>query len=411
MTSKSTQLLPLFLPYEIVYDILLRLPVKSLKRFKLVSKPWDSLLSDPNFVESHLHRANTSQDLLRIGQIRVAMEPRPCLSLYSMDSNGSNRELVTLDYTFHDYLAHAQILGSCNGLLLIVVDHKTFFLWNPSTGKYKKIPHVYLSDEAMIISGLGYESTTTNYKGIIVSHYISGSSSPHRFYDNYEAVDCVVYNCEKNSWTMKDFREFRFPYNLCTSSSAVMINGVPHWCVYDRVAINSDEDDRPFFRILQVRVRYLIVYFDLDEEKLEEVQLPECVTDEMEFELGVLGGCLSMSLVDPHGSLSTEIWGMREYRKPESWTKLFVISTSFRQLRPICFARNNKNEVVMEVDGWKLMVFNLKENTQRILLLDNGSWLRKCTYLESLVFVEENENQANNEESNEELDVELDEEL
>ncbi|XVF13632.1 hypothetical protein REPUB_Repub08aG0224300 [Reevesia pubescens] len=37
------------------------------------------------------------------------------------------------------------------------------------------------------------------------------------------------------------------------------------------------------------------------------MQLPEWVTDEMKFELGDLGGCLSMSLVNvPHGSFSTE---------------------------------------------------------------------------------------------------------
>ncbi|WRX22467.1 F-box domain - like 10 [Theobroma cacao] len=229
----------LLLPDEIVYDILSRLPAKSLQRFKLVSKPWGSLISDPNFAESHLHRANTSHDknMLRVGQLDLTMGSHPYFSFYSMDSDGSNHDVVTLDYVFRDY--HAQILGSCNA-----VDYEDYFLWNPSTGKYKRIPPAIVSEEANFISGLGYEFTSRNYKAIIVSHLVSGPSSPH-------------------------------------STQGIYGQG-----------------------------------------KASEVELPEWATDKMKFCLGVLGGCLSISL---------------------------DLQESFTELRPICFARDNEDEVLMEV--------------------------------------------------------------
>ena len=45
------------LPRELIVDILSRLPVKTLCRFKCVLKPWRSLISDPDFVKTHLLRA------------------------------------------------------------------------------------------------------------------------------------------------------------------------------------------------------------------------------------------------------------------------------------------------------------------------------------------------------------------
>ncbi|KAI8561469.1 hypothetical protein RHMOL_Rhmol04G0342200 [Rhododendron molle] len=55
------------LPHEVVYDILSRLPVKPLCRFKSVSKSWLALITDPHFIKSHLHqsmKSNTNQKLI-----------------------------------------------------------------------------------------------------------------------------------------------------------------------------------------------------------------------------------------------------------------------------------------------------------------------------------------------------------
>ncbi|OMO85439.1 hypothetical protein COLO4_21618 [Corchorus olitorius] len=304
-----------------------------------------------------------------------------------MDTDGSNREVVAIDFGLDHYSNEAYILGSCNGLLLVSVNRVDFFLLNPSTGQHKKISSVHLSGGGgMVISGLGYDSTSRNYKGIIVSHSCSGPSSPHIIYD-------CVYDYNLNKWK-KRFDEF--PYGVNNVGSAAMVNGNPHWCVYrfpTQEEAEYGEHDGEFYVTYDV-----IVYFDLKTEEFKEVELPEwAVTPEIEFDVGVLGGCLCMSLHPQGSSTSIEVWAMKEYGIAESWTKLFVVNSSFFRpllLRPICFTGTGRNEVLMEgTSGGEIIIFNLKEELEKLLALYKYRF-KVCTYVESLVFPEQVGNEA-----------------
>jgi hypothetical protein len=57
---KPKQLYSQCLPYDVVFDILTRLPVKSIIRFRCVSKSWNSILTSPDFINTHLDRAKSS---------------------------------------------------------------------------------------------------------------------------------------------------------------------------------------------------------------------------------------------------------------------------------------------------------------------------------------------------------------
>ena len=57
--AKNPMLLSEGLPYDIIFDILTRLPVKSLIRFCRVSKSWYSTITSPIFITKHLDRANS----------------------------------------------------------------------------------------------------------------------------------------------------------------------------------------------------------------------------------------------------------------------------------------------------------------------------------------------------------------
>ena len=46
------------LPVDVIIDILLKLPAKSLLRFKSVYKLWYDIINDPNFIESHFKQSN-----------------------------------------------------------------------------------------------------------------------------------------------------------------------------------------------------------------------------------------------------------------------------------------------------------------------------------------------------------------
>lgn len=59
---KKVQMWPLHeLLDEIVWEILIWLPVESLVRFKSVCKAWHSIISNPSFVRAHLHLSKQRQ--------------------------------------------------------------------------------------------------------------------------------------------------------------------------------------------------------------------------------------------------------------------------------------------------------------------------------------------------------------
>ncbi|KAI8535748.1 hypothetical protein RHMOL_Rhmol10G0197900 [Rhododendron molle] len=62
------------LPQEILTDILSRLPVKFLCRFKCVSRSWKTLISSPYLAKTHLNRTKTLKTSL------VKFSSRPTIS-------------------------------------------------------------------------------------------------------------------------------------------------------------------------------------------------------------------------------------------------------------------------------------------------------------------------------------------
>ncbi|GMN36513.1 hypothetical protein TIFTF001_006095 [Ficus carica] len=97
------------LPWEIIIDILSRLPVKDLLRYRCVSKPWCSLIDGPDFINLHLkHSLQTNSNL--------ALVIRGCgLHWANLDPLDS---AIQLNHPL-DYEGGTEVLGSCNGLLAL----------------------------------------------------------------------------------------------------------------------------------------------------------------------------------------------------------------------------------------------------------------------------------------------------
>ncbi|KAK6778174.1 hypothetical protein RDI58_024892 [Solanum bulbocastanum] len=73
--SNSNMTIPI-LPAELIGEILWRLPVKSLLKFRSISKYWLSLTSDPEFIKNHLNLSanNNKEDSHHILILNVAVE-------------------------------------------------------------------------------------------------------------------------------------------------------------------------------------------------------------------------------------------------------------------------------------------------------------------------------------------------
>ncbi|KAB1200507.1 hypothetical protein CJ030_MR0G007046 [Morella rubra] len=119
-----------YLPEDVVTDIVSRLPVNSLVRFRCVCQSWSSLLENPGFVTTHLNRsANHGSHLLLVNENRI-----PTIFSFSWASN----EL--LDVAVKKVVENAYIVGSCNGLVCTSNEDSVIVIWNPATRDYKLLP-------------------------------------------------------------------------------------------------------------------------------------------------------------------------------------------------------------------------------------------------------------------------------
>lgn len=151
------------LPDELIEGILLRLPVKSLLRFKCVCKSWLSLISNPQFAKSHfdLGAAPTHRLLNLINDCEFKSIDTDA----AFDDNSRevvfNNLLPPLRYQF--------IVGSCRGFILLETDacyckFIDFVIWNPSTGFIKQITPIYYASEMYSpLCGIWYDSSTDDY--------------------------------------------------------------------------------------------------------------------------------------------------------------------------------------------------------------------------------------------------------
>ncbi|XP_021894304.1 F-box/kelch-repeat protein At3g23880-like [Carica papaya] len=137
------------LPNDITADILSRLPVKSLMQFKCVSKPWRSLISSSKFAQLHLKRSK-QDTITNPYKLLITTFPRQSIVDHEASSHDSNKELEAiseLEYPIRVPDLEAEVAGSCDGLVCLVVDYDNFILWNPTTRKSMELPKLNLSPD------------------------------------------------------------------------------------------------------------------------------------------------------------------------------------------------------------------------------------------------------------------------
>ena len=132
----SSQLSPILFD-ELIIDILSRLPVKSLLKFRCVSKPWKSLISYIHFVKKQLRQSNTN---LHINHHRLLLAPSKinCESAEScsVKSLFDNSFTIAEDLSYPLICKKYGIVGTCNGLVCLAdTNSKSMHIrfWNPTT--------------------------------------------------------------------------------------------------------------------------------------------------------------------------------------------------------------------------------------------------------------------------------------
>ncbi|XP_023640514.1 putative F-box protein At2g19630 [Capsella rubella] len=137
------------IPVDIIYEILLKLPTKSIARCRCVSKLWSSILVRPDFTELFLTRSSTRPQLL------FACEKKDELFFFTAPQSQNpdgNSSLVSSSYQMkvhYDPFYSSQVCGDVRGLVClthrqVVKGRKETvpMICNPSTRQALPLPKV-----------------------------------------------------------------------------------------------------------------------------------------------------------------------------------------------------------------------------------------------------------------------------
>ncbi|KAK7818953.1 f-box/kelch-repeat protein [Quercus suber] len=351
------------LPPELIAEILPHLPVKSLSRFKCVSKSWATRISDPDFVKTHLHRAQFRRILLSSAN-----------SLYSIDHETDDlAAAVDLHYPRDQTQnpkpqSHAvQIIGSCNGLVCIMTQPDIFFIFNPTTHQSTRVPYAKMGfggPSAAIGYGFGYAPSIDDYK------LVKAAPSP----------DIGVFSLRDGDWHLRSGFLYQDPENPTRPGHfyrnpikgedplppATSLNGSLHWV----------------FKLYSTEGRCIIGVFNLETDKRGFMQVPETAVSG--FSTGVVNGNLCL-MHREDGLRRGYFWVMKEYGVAESWTKILV-EDPFLVAKPLCLWKNSK--ILIAKDKKELVLFDPKDGTYKNFEVGGiPNRFYADSYVESLVTV------------------------
>lgn len=300
------------IPHELIEQIFSRLPVKTLVRFKCISKSWRDIIGSPDFIQKHL--THFSSHSLILGNCNIDLHEGTEESyLYSADydsfleTDSAVFKELSLPLNSRTEIS-SEILGSCNGLLCLLryrylVDQ--VILWNPSTRKHRILPvaevevPTTLRGCSQTIYGFALDFVNDDYK-VVSMLQIDGH------HEVYSVVK--VYSLKLKCW--KRIQDFPYYFNLRYGGK--LANGALHWVV--KASRESDRED-------------LIAAFDIGTEEYRLMPQPEYSNHDFDMRLGVLADCLCV-LCDYFMDdcvVHFDMWVMKEYGVKESWNKLISI--------------------------------------------------------------------------------------
>ncbi|CAM8908728.1 unnamed protein product [Rhodiola kirilowii] len=365
------------LPKDIILDILSRLPVRSLIRFRCVCKSWAALTLNPNFITKHHNRA-TEQLIVHTKRSFDSKHHAVTMILRTNKkrNDGIDMELPPPCDTNNNYV---RLVGSCNGLVCISMcsTGSIVLLWNPATREFRNLPvrQVLVPNgrriHAMFIS-FGFEPKTSDYK---IVRFLS-----YKKYDsNVPRVGVVeVYSKVNDMW-----KEVTNPGLKCVVneySPSAFVSGVIHW-----LGTRLDKGKN------RVDGKDVIVCFDLGREVFGDMLLPESsvYADEYGWQISVVRDSLSLlafPICRGNMSKSIDVWVMKEYGVAESWIKQSSIRLFSGVSRPVgCF---KNGELILQNNKDKLFLYNPVTKKFGTLPLCSAKYVYDVhSYAESLVSV------------------------
>ncbi|WMV53425.1 hypothetical protein MTR67_046810 [Solanum verrucosum] len=283
-------------PEEILVNILSRLHVRSLVRFKCVSKFWTTLISDPYFTKKHLNRARNDQDSQKL--LIYQWGPKDStFSLYCCPLSPVQHCPSTLKP--RNCLIHC----CYNGLVIIEIRAKyrvKILLWNPSIRESIVLPPLGCPGDRHSHFGLGYDSSSGEYKILHMHQNLDGPNYPNE-----------ILALKDGSWRIIDEHPRANRCWFYATDSLPFIHAAFHW--------------------IQVSRNYFVVIsFNISNEVYGDIPLAEEILSLMPG-LDTIGVSVLEGMLCVHSNLfftgngNFKVWVLKEYGVKESWMPLLTI--------------------------------------------------------------------------------------
>ncbi|KAI5396163.1 F-box/kelch-repeat protein At3g23880 [Lathyrus oleraceus] len=310
------------LPFDVVVEILSRLPVKILMQLQCVCKSWKSLISDPKFAKKHLRHASQSL-VLTVGELDFVVIANPLSSVFTEATTTT----IQVDYPVKDKDDSAAIVGSCHGILCLS------FCSQPMKVAVVCYPHTLV------------QGPVSNCRNLVKVHTLGTTS-----------------------WrTIQDFP----PNTLILNESGKFLRGAINWLAYRQRhsscwVIMSLDLEKEFHR-------------EIPQPDYGGINV-------LSLNIGVLRDCLCIFsnadtfsdvwLMKEYGNKDswTKLFRLPHTRNLGSWPLVYALYVS------------NDDQVLFDIEREELVVYNSRDGTFKdpgIQIIDK--WMESEVYHESLI--------------------------
>ncbi|KAG7559612.1 F-box domain [Arabidopsis thaliana x Arabidopsis arenosa] len=324
------------IPQEIVDEILTKLPVKSLVRFKAVSREWRGTIESNFFIEKH----NQYQKSLQLRQVRIILlseEKRyNGLALENMliSSSGIIPVSPYLPIRAFNRFDGYKISEPCDGLICLYTQTRIFSLFNPATTSRRRLPKPTSivcdgGHRVFTLLGIGREnSVSPRYKLLWFFEFDNRRMN--------KSTRCMVFALDTNTWRYVDPPKCRVHYD----HPQIHLDGVMYCFTHNMEQQSYFEKDLK------------LLAFDLHTETFQSISITPDIGCRFcrELSMCVLDHriCIFKRLVDDNDRFF-KIWGLDVHKR--TWEMMYSIDLScfppeFKEWRIIPMATIN-NYVIL----------------------------------------------------------------
>jgi molecular chaperone HtpG len=322
-----------YIPDDISFSILAKLPAKSLKRFCCVRKSWSLLFQNPNFI--NMFRNNLISKSHPLFDDSCIFANHYLSSSYNWNvyllSGDKFENKIKLDLpSFHipNFGYEPHVLGSAiNGILCIynLVEVTHSLLWNPATNEVKVIPPGFAEvkrecSTRISLHGFGYDNVRHDYKVIRHVNYYTRN----RFSYHFINLDSFweIYELKSNSWRKINFD---MPTIALTHNCDVYFDGVCHWWGVTNTLVSFNLCNEEYF----------ITPPPLDLEHITSYNFDFFKGGyDFDIKLTLLNGCVAI-ITNKRLATTFQVSILGEFGVKESWIKLFDVQQMSCTIYPL----------------------------------------------------------------------------